>query len=114
MDRLLSKVEQSWRFTKTVEGEHDQLVQELGLTNKQLVNEKARVEMAEASLATKSTCLDESTMECVKLYHLLAEREKDLAEARVALSEIEARVAKVEKVLDNINTRVGRPRRGPS
>lgn len=42
--------------------ECDKVTQELDLTSKRLTIEKARVEVAEASLVAKSTSLDESTL----------------------------------------------------
>lgn len=54
------------------EGERIWVVQELSPTRGLLSIEKARVEMVEASLATKSACLDKSTTECVEVCCLLA------------------------------------------
>lgn len=56
-----------------LEGEHDVAVRELSLFSDQLVIDRVRVNMVEASLLVTSTCLDKSTMECVELYRLLAE-----------------------------------------
>lgn len=60
--------------------------------------------MMDASLAAKSTCLDESMAECAELFHLLAEasrqKEKDLAEMWAMLNEVEVRATKIEKVLN--------------
>lgn len=57
--------------------------------------------MAKASLAVTFVCLDKSIADSVELHRLLAEvqgqREKDLAEARVALGEVEVRATKEEK-----------------
>lgn len=60
MDCLLSEVEQSWRLAKMVEGECNQVIQELSLTSNQLSTKKARVEIVEASMASMSAHLDES------------------------------------------------------
>lgn len=49
------------------------MVQELSLASEQLSTENERTEMVEASLAAKSTCLDESIVECAELHRLLAE-----------------------------------------
>lgn len=46
---------------------------ELSLTSDHWVTAKVRVEVAEASLATKSTCLDESLAENAKLHLKLVE-----------------------------------------
>lgn len=76
------------------------MTQELSLTSMQLVTEKARAEVAEASLVANSACLDESTMECDKLRLLLVDTKcqmgKDLVDAQIALGKVKARVAKAE------------------
>lgn len=93
-----------------VEGECDQVVQELNLTSKRLVTKKETIEMVEASLAAKFAYLGKSTIECVELYHLLAEahsqKEKDLAKAQMALDEAKVRVTKVEKALNDVEAGV--------
>lgn len=76
------------------------MTQELCLISKQLVIEKASMEVMKASLVAKSTCLDESLEESVKLCIVLAktrsQKDKDFVKAWVALGKVEARVAEVE------------------
>lgn len=66
-----------------MEGEHDVEVQELNLSNDQLVAKKVRVDVVEASLVAMSIYLDRSIVDCIDLCHLLAEaqsqRKKDFA-----------------------------------
>lgn len=51
------------KFVEMVKGEHDEVVWKLSLSSDQLVAEKERANMAEASLAIMSACLDKSIVD---------------------------------------------------
>lgn len=106
MDRLLSESAQLQKLAEIAEEERDRVVQQLNLANEQLATEQAMAEAAETSLAAQSTYLDESLVENDKLRLLLVE--KDLAKARAALNSAGARVARVEKMLDEAKAKVAK------
>lgn len=57
-----------------VKGEHDTAIQELSLSSDQLAIKRARVDIAETSMAITSTFLDKSIAKCPKIHYLLADR----------------------------------------
>lgn len=56
-----------------VERELDVAIRELNMSNDQLVIERARVDMPEASLAATFACLNKSIVDCTELCRLLVE-----------------------------------------
>lgn len=110
------QVEVVMKLIEMVGEECNKKTQELSLTSEWLATERARVEVVETSLATKSTRLDESLAESAKFYLLLVEtqsqKEKGLVEAQAALNEVEARVAKVEEVLGEARSQASTTKEG--